>query len=221
MRSCAQIPGWRRVALAAALLPALAAPAVTAEPPADGVSQRTAIRAPVGPDDIPETLPGRWRASLCIARDHGHAWIRLEHCETGEVRSIGRFHLLVGGWFDREHLRWHYPPTFRTGLYMDREQRHEFLKEAEECILLTEIVENPQLLAGGKATGHGLIRNNCVTYTRDAWYVLTGEYFELPTFHTPPALRDAVEQSHPELVHAASTIARRRIWPAGQRSGRR
>lgn len=145
-------------------------------------------------------LPGRWSASLCIAENNGHAWIRLQNCETGEVRTIGRYHLLVGGWFDREHFRWNYPPTFRTGLYMDREQKAEFQQTADECILVTKIVDEPRLLVNDRTRGHGMVRNNCVTYARDIWYVMTGERFELPPIHTPRALRKAVEDAHPELV---------------------
>lgn len=217
MRSCLRNHGWRLTAVTAAGLIALAATAFAANPAAPTPD---VIRAPIGPRDIPEMLPGRWRVSLCIHEDDGHAWIRLEHCETGEVRTIGRFHLLVGGWFDREHLRWHYAPTFRTGLHMDREQRIEFEDRGDETILLTQIVENPQLLAGGKTTGHGLVRNNCVTYTRDAWYVLTGEYFDLPAIHTPPALRKAVETAHPEVVRTVNKPAKRWVWTVRQRDRR-
>jgi len=172
--------------------------AVAAEPSAD--APRTEIREPLGPAEIPESLPGWWRASLCIAENNGHAWIRLENCATGEVRTIGRYHLLVGGWFDRTHLRWNYPPTFRTGLYMDREQKAESLQTAAECILVTREVENPRLQVNDRTRGHGMVRNNCVTYARDIWYVMTGEKFDLPPIHTPRALRKSVEAAHPELV---------------------
>jgi len=197
MRSLFPAHGWRH-AVAAAVLGCAAAGVCAAEPVAD--SPQAEIREPLGPAEIPESLPGLWRASLCIAENNGHAWIRLENCETGEVRTIGRYHLLVGGWFDRERFRWNYPPTFRTGLYMDREQKAEFLQTADECILVTQEVENPRLQVNGRSRGHGMVRNNCVTYARDIWYVMTGEKFDLPAIHTPRALRKSVEAAHPELV---------------------
>jgi len=208
MRSPGPIHGWRHAVATGVLLcvmsgMAFAAESLAAAPPAAApptTAAHSEVREPTGPKDVPEMLPGRWSASLCIAENNGHAWIRLENLETGEVRTIGRYHLLVGGWFDREHFRWYYPPTFRTGLYMDREQKSEFLETAQASVLLTETVEDPQLLIGGRATGHGFVRNNCVTYTRDIWYVLTGEHFDLPPIHTPRALRKAVETAHPEIV---------------------
>lgn len=201
MRSLASAHGWRH-AVAVTALSFAAVGACAAEPLVE--APRTEIREPLGPAEIPESLPGRWRVSLCIAENNGHAWIRLENCETGEVRSIGRYHLLVGGWFDREHFRWKYPPTFRTGLYMDREQKAEFQQTADQCILVTQVVEDPRLLVNDRTRGHGMVRNNCVTYARDIWYVMTGEKFDLPPIHTPRALRQAVEAAHPELVDQES-----------------
>jgi hypothetical protein len=197
MRSPETIHGWRHAVAAGALLIATAGTFAT-EPPV--ARPQGEIRAPLGPADIPEVLPGCWRASLCVSENNGHAWIRLEDCETGEVRTIGRYHLLVGGWFDREQFRWNYPPTFRTGLYMDREQQAEFEQTADECILITKVVDAPRLLVNGRTRGHGMVRNNCVTYARDIWYVMTGEKFDLPPIHTPRALRKAVQAAHPEAV---------------------
>jgi hypothetical protein len=109
----------------------------------------TAIRRPVGPDDLPDRLAGRWRISLCVSDDNGHAWIRFENADSGDVRSVGRYHLLVGGWFDRGKRRWNYLPTFRTGLHMDREQRREpDLVDGSE-MLRTAWVEDPPLFVGG------------------------------------------------------------------------
>jgi hypothetical protein len=215
MRSLASPHGWRHAVATGALLFA-STTAFAAEPPA--VAPLSEVRQPLGPAEIPEMLPGRWRASLCIAENNGHAWIRLENCETDEVRTIGRYHLLVGGWFDREHFRWNYPPTFRTGLYMDREQKAEFEQTADECILVTQVVEDPRLLVNDRTRGHGMVRNNCVTYARDIWYVMTGERFDLPPIHTPRALRKAVETAHPELVNADSEDEPVRLRTVGRRS---
>lgn len=200
MRPCLRPESGR---LAPALWLTLAAsfvspvPAVGSQP---ARADHASIRAPTGPADVPQFLPGRWIASLCISADNCHAWIRLQHVETGEVRSISRYHVLVGGWFEARQLRWHYLPAFRTGLHMDREQKREFQADQRDFILLSAVVTNPSLHAGNSPFGHGVVRYNCVTYTRDAWYQLTGEYFELPPVHTPRGLRAAVEKAHPETA---------------------
>jgi hypothetical protein len=170
-----------------------------AGPPADRAAQGPAISRPIGPDELPEILPGRWKISLCVSEDNAHAWIRLENPETGAIRSIGRYHLLVGGWFDFKHVRWNYPPTFRTGVYMDREQSREAALADGNEILRTAWVERPTLFVGESARGHAIVRNNCATYARDAWHFYTGEYLELPAVHTPRSLRQAVVRSQSDI----------------------
>lgn len=148
-------------------------------------------------------LPGRWLVSLCVSRNRGHTWIRFENVETGEVRSISRFHLFVGGWFDRERGRWNYGPTWRTGLHMDRDQRYEAdIADgggAGGIILLFTYIDDPPIYVGGGVTGHGVVRNNCVSYTRDAWYFYTGELYELPGIHSPTDLINSIAERHPEV----------------------
>lgn len=174
------------------------------------------VRRPTGPEDLPEQLPGRWQISLCVSDDNGHAWIRFQNAETGEIRSIGRFHLLVGGWFDRGRLHWNYLPTFRTGLYMDREQRREpELADGSET-LRTAWVENPKIYVASGVRGHALVRNNCVTYARDAWRYYTGENWELPAIHTPRSLRESVGRAHPEVL----TVSKRSDEKKRRRFGR-
>jgi hypothetical protein len=132
------------------------------------------------------------------------------------VRSIGRFHLLVGCWFDREHLRWNYLPTFRTGLYMDREQgREPELADGSE-ILRTAWVDNPRIYVARGPRGHALVRNNCATYARDAWHFYTGEYWELPAIHTPRSLRESVGHEHPEVLTVSQRGAARKPWRFGR-----
>ena len=193
-------------------------PAVAGEtdPPVD---VRTEVRRPVGPDDLPQSLPGRWEISLCVADDNGHAWIRFENLDTGEVRSISRFHVLVGGWFDRKEFRWNYAPTFRTGLHMDREQRREPDVADGSEILRTTVVEDPQVFVGKRARGHALVRNNCATYARDAWYFYTGEYWELPEIHSPKHLRESIGREHPAALTAGQRAVseKNRTRQAGRR----
>lgn len=179
-----------------------AASVADASPPAERFAppprQEASIRRPIGPGAIPQTLPGRWLISLCVSADHGHAWIRYENVETGQVRSISRFHMLVGGWFDREQGRWHYPPTLTWGLSMDRDQRYEQEIRDGGVILLFTYLEDPPVYFGNGPYGHGVVRNNCVTYSRDAWHFYTGEFYELPLLHTPSDLIEAVEEQYPD-----------------------
>jgi hypothetical protein len=169
---------------------------------ADLAQPSARIRRPLGPDELPDYLPGRWKVSLCISTDPDHAWIRFENVETGEVRSVSRFHLLVGGWFDAKHLHWNYGLTTRTGVYMDREQSLEEKLGQGYYRMLSAYVDNPRILKGEhEGRGHGVVKNNCVTYTRDAWHFYTGEYYPLPEgVHTPDALCNCILHYHPEVL---------------------
>lgn len=186
---------------------AVAAPAETSgveeavqEETRRGASSHTGVRKPLGPDELPDSLPGRWKVSLCVMVKPAHAWIRYENVETGEVRSISRFHLLVGGWYDKKEKQWNYGLTTKTGVYMDREQSIEHKYPQSRFLLLSSYVDNPKIYKGDhKGRGHGMAVNNCVTYTRDAWYFYTGEYYALTRFHEPSELRGAVLTHHPEV----------------------
>jgi hypothetical protein len=165
---------------------------------------RTAIRKPTGPAELPQSLPGRWKASLCISEMHNHAWIRFENPESGEVRTVSRFHLLVGAWFDAERFRWNYGPTTRAGVYTDREQSLEKGIAEGKYVLVSAYVENPVIYRGeNEGRGHGMIQNNCCTYTRDCWYRYTGEWYPLhPTVHEPRVLLQSILARHPEVRSA-------------------
>ena len=172
-----------------------------AAPPAVSVEQTKAeIKKPIGPDDLPHHLPGRWKVSLCVCARPSHAWIRYQNLDTGEIRSIGRYHVLVGGWFDGGRIRYHYAPTWRPGLYMDREQRYEDQVRKGKCLLLSVYQDDPQIFLGEIGShGYGLVVNNCATYARDAWHFYSGEKYSLPEIHTPDELLKAVLQRHPEV----------------------
>jgi hypothetical protein len=159
------------------------------------------LRKPLGPAELPEMLPGRWKVSLCVLSPPGHAWIRYENVATGEVRSISRFHLLVGGWFDDKQFQWNYGPTVKTGVSMDREQSIEHKYARDRYLLLSTYLDNPRIYKGDhNGRGHGMAVNNCATYTRDAWYFYTGEYYSLSRIHEPAELRRVVIDHHPEIV---------------------
>lgn len=155
------------------------------------------VHQPAGPGEIPESLPGRWKVSLCIKNTH--TWIRYQNLDTGEIHSVSRYHVLVGGWYDIHHLRWHYPPTVRPGLYMDREQMIEDKVQDGKYLLLSTIVDDPVVFGHDKSYGHGTYVNNCVTYTRDAWHFYTGEWYDMPPVHTPGDLLHGVVLRHPEV----------------------
>lgn len=164
------------------------------------------VHRPLGPDKIPDSLPGRWKVSLCITT-RGHCWIRYENVETGEIHSVSRYHLLVGGWPDPKRFRWHYPPTTKTGLYMDREQSIEHRRKDDQYLLLSTVIDDPVIYKGEDARGHGMIVNNCVTHTRDAWHFYTGEWYDLPPAHAPADLRRAVLIKHPEVYRREEAVA--------------
>lgn len=174
------------------------------------------VRSPLGPDELPESLPGRWQVSLCLNTEHSHAWIRFQNLETGEVRTVSRFHLLVGGWFDARELHWNYGVTTQTGVYMDREQSLEKGVREGKYVLLTSTVENPRIFKGeNDGHGHGVKTNNCVTYSRDAWYQYTGEYYPLPKgYHGPSVLKNCILHYHPEILSTGRSVAIQPVGPA-------
>lgn len=163
----------------------------------DGAEPAThSARKSIGPDEIPEQLEGRWKVSLCISR--GHTWIRYQNLKTGEVRSISRYHLLVGSAYDLRHLKWIHRPTMQTGLYMDRERLVDDQVLEGKCLMLSTFVDDPVIFQHDESHGHGIVVNNCVTYARDAWHFYTGEWYELPPVHAPADLLRGVLIRHPE-----------------------
>lgn len=170
------------IALACTLLTLTAVAEEPTRPTAPGLTQA------LGPDAIPEQLPGVWRVGLCI-KGSTHAWIRFENVNTGEVHTVGRYAILAGG----------RPPVTRSGLQWDRDLRREEDVRAGKYLLLTVEITDPKIYRGlTNGYGHGLIKNNCATYARDAWRHYSGETYRLSFIETPQDLLARVLERHPE-----------------------
>jgi hypothetical protein len=171
-------------------------------------------------------LHGLWKVSLCITR--GHAWIRYESVDTGEVHTIGRYSKGEGGRVDPQTGRQVWPETQEAGLQWDMDLRYEPHIRKGRFLLLSVLVDSPRIIRGEKdGYGHGIWHVNCVTYARDAWACYTGEYYDLPIIALPDDFRAEVVRRHPEvLIHARpdesqSSAARARSASKGGTGARR
>jgi hypothetical protein len=156
---------------------------------------------PGGPESVPCRLEGRWKVSLCIDGRHtklGHAWIRFEHAETGEVHTASLYNRGFGGVRDADTGNWMYRPAAVDGLQWDLDMKHEPLFCSRKVFVVTTVVDNPQIYRGlNNGYGHGYIVDNCVTYARDAWHYYTGEYYPLHLgCHTTDTLYRGVSRQH-------------------------
>lgn len=219
-RAWAELCFWpmrapRTAILAIVLFTATAAPGQqSARPRAPqrptAVSQAPGIRAPLKPDELPTRLPGVWKVSLCI--NDTHAWLRFENQENGTVRSFGRYQRGVGGWWDEEKQRWLYPHAPVAGVYCDMEQKYEPDVRAGKSLLLSVLVKNPKIYRGiGDGFGHGWVRNNCITFARDAWYYYSREWYPLPSLHAPGDLLVQVLKQHPEVLQRDNNVERVKV----------
>lgn len=150
------------------------------------------MRATVlGPDQIPHQLRGVWRIGLCVKEGitKGHCWIRYENVHTGEVHTVGRFQKGIRGVRDRRTREWLYPDIEVSGLYWDFDVRHELDVRQGKYLLSTVVARDPRIFREN-THGHGTVRNNCVTYARDAWRYYAGREYELSLLHLPNKLRD-------------------------------
>ena len=153
----------------------------------------------VGPKELPHCLTGLHKVSLCVGRELSHSWIRLENMETGEIVSISRFQTTTGGLTDPKSNVTILQKAKRGGVHIGMEQRYEAKVRKGKYILLSIYVNNPILYKGANnGLGHYEVRNNCVTYARDAWFFYSGEYYPLPRFHAPADLAAQVLKRHPE-----------------------
>ena len=182
-----------RGAGAADELPAGVPAVETAEPAVRGPLPPTA-----GPDSLPGQQTGLWRVSLCAV--HGHIWIRLADTASNRVLTLGRYRKGAGGRYDAKSGGWLVEPAASSGVQLNMEQCHEPAVLQGRHVLLTATVRNPKIFRGaGNGYGHGGLRNNCVTYARNAWHFYTGEWYDLPTVHTPKSLYRAISARYPPL----------------------
>lgn len=161
----------------------------------------TALAGQQGSEDqIPQSLPGQWKISLCI-RCPGHAWLRFESLQSGRVVKVSRFQTMAGGRFDWTKLRYRRKPVFKSGLWMNRELGSETGVSAGRYAMLSVVVNNPTIHRGqSEGRGHGSVVNNCATYCRDAWEEYTGERYEFNGLHSPTLLRNAIIKRHPQVL---------------------
>jgi hypothetical protein len=146
-----------------------------------------------GPAGLPLQLPGLWRISLCVSR--GHAWIRFQHVETGEVHTLARYAGGFGGELDWRTLRSTWPRARCCGVVWDHDLKYDLGVRTDGCALRCGYVWHPRIYRG-RANGHGhcVVRMNCATFARDAWHFYTGEWYDLPLIATPSALQRSVCQ---------------------------
>lgn len=155
---------------------------------------------PVPYSQIPDSLPGKWKVSICV-RVPGHAWIRFENLDTKEVVTLSRFQYLSGGKFDWKKLRYSKRPVTDAGVWMNRELGEESKIEAGNYLMISTFVDNPKINLGpNNGEGHGTVVNNCATYCRDAWFYYTGEYYHFDKVHSPIELRNAIIRRHPDVL---------------------
>ena len=145
---------------------------------------------PKGPDEIPDHLPGLWKVSLYVKEGYlrGHAWIRYENLANGEAHTVARF---LKGIDDVRHpiTGLELVPSIEiTGLHWDYDLRFEHEIQGSKYCIDSVVIRDPKIFRGSGIYGHGVVRNNCITYGRDAWCYYTGRQYELAAIHLPNRL---------------------------------
>ena len=147
------------------------------------------IAAPTagGPEAVPQQLFGLWRVSLCVktGMHRGHAWIRYENVHTGEVHTIGRFQSYVRPTRRRQTREVLYPKTKEAGLHWDYDWRFEHEVRQGKYLVDSVVVRDPMVFGHNDLHGHAIVRDNCITYARDAWAYYSGQHVDLAIIHTP------------------------------------
>ncbi len=173
------------------------------------------VQAPTagGPEVVPDRLSGDWRVSLCVKEGlhRGHAWIRYENVRTGEVHTIGRFQKNVRPTRRRSTGELLYPRTKVSGLHWDYDWRYEHEVRQGEYIVESVYVRDPWIFEHDDPYGHRTLRDNCVTYARDAWEYYSGQRYELSLVHTPEGFLHTIERA--SEGRAAESAALRRLPP--------
>ena len=159
------------------------------------------IAAPTagGPDVVPQRLDGLWKVSLCVrpGLHRGHAWIRYENVHTGEVHTIGRFQSHVRPTRRRDTRETLYPRTRRAGLHWDYDWRFEHEVREGKYVVDSVLVRDPIIYGHDDPLGHGIIRDNCITYARDAWHHYSGQQIDLAIIHTPEGFLRTLQRELP------------------------
>lgn len=166
-----------------------------------------------GPEVVPDRLSGDWRVSLCVKEGlhRGHAWIRYENIRTGQVHTVGRFQKNVRPTRRRSTGEVLYPRTRVSGLHWDYDWRYEHEVRQGQYIVGSVLVRDPWIFEHDDPYGHRTLRDNCVTYARDAWEYYSGQRYDLSLVHTPEGFLHTIERIGDG--HAAESVALRRLPP--------
>jgi hypothetical protein len=136
-------------------------------------------------------LEGIWDISLCVGDTH--AWIRFQNVETGEVHTCGRYGKGFGGITDKNSGASLWPDAPAGGVLWDMDLLYEQGLRHDKRVLRVVRMLNPPVFRGAwNGYHHFGVRVNCTTYTRDAWFYYTGEYYHLPLIASPDALATQV-----------------------------
>ncbi len=155
---------------------------------------------PKGPDELPRSLPGDWKITLCIRGTH--CWIRLQSQQTGELHTLSRYR---HGWGEHRDAagRLVTPVVSTSGVQWDQDLVYESVDCDPWDRLLSLIVRDPVIYRGqGNGRGYSAVNNNCATYVRDAWVFYGGRRYDLLVSHVPSDLRDFIINTHPKLRQA-------------------
>ena len=152
-----------------------------------------------GPESVPRQLFGVWRVSLCVKPGwhRGHAWIRYENLHTGEIHTVGRFQRNVRATRRRETRETLYPRTSTSGLHWDYDWRFEHQVRQGQYVVGSVTVRDPLIFGHDDLLEYGVVRDNCITYARDAWQYYSGQHFDLAIIHTPEGFLRTIEQQAP------------------------
>ncbi len=143
---------------------------------------------PKGPDELPESLSGMWKITLCI---HGnHSWLRLQSLKTKEVHTLSRYAIGLGESRDNAG-RLVTPAVVTSGVQWDQDIFHEHVDRDSWAPLLSLVVSEPIVYRGkGDGYGYNAVTNNCASYVRDAWVFYGGGRYKMSVPHLPGDLRD-------------------------------
>lgn len=168
-----------------------------------------------GPETVPKRLYGTWRVSLCVRPGwhRAHAWIRYENVVTGEVHTVGKFQKWVRPTRRRRDGEVLYPGTRTAGLHWDYDWRYEHEVRQGKYVIDSVVVHDPWIFRDDDPRGHGTVRNNCVTYARDAWAYYSGQQFDLPVLHTAEGFLRKVADSETGEVSLANDPSRLQRLP--------
>jgi hypothetical protein len=135
-------------------------------------------------------LPGRWK--ITIIAGGGHAWIRFENTETGEVHTAGRYKFGYGDRYDEDGNMIE-PPVAVPGVQWDKDLKKEDGYKSGLWKSRSTQKEDPPVYKGENPFGYADTTNNCATYAAEAWEYYTGEHVPLPWPHHPTALEGFLE----------------------------